>query len=410
MESLSSLNLKPSIGKKGKKKEIFPESIGAVTYAVEEERHVEQVLVPYERLFRAVAMSATDAIISVDDAGKIIFWNDAAEKMFGYGRTEAEVMPLTAIVPDRFREAHSSGLTRVVQTGVTRQIGKTIEATAMRKDGKEFPIELSLSMWHAGGERVFFTGIVRDITERKGTEEELKKAKEELKLRIAERTEELRRVNETLTSELAERKRTEETLERTLRGLKRALEGTVTALATTTEKKDAYTAGHQRRVARLACAIAEEIGLSKEFIEGLNTAGLLHDIGKIAVPAEILSKPGKLYDYEFALIKPHPQIGYEILKDIEFPRPVALSVLQHHERMDGSGYPNGLSGDDIIMEARILAVADVVEAMSTHRPYRPALGVEAALQEIERRSGVAYDTLVVKACLKVLYGGVFSLD
>ncbi len=406
MRSLLPLNLTSSVDEKD---EIFPGQVGVEDNVAEEKGRVNRVLDPYERHFRAVTESATDAIISADNTGKIIFWNNAAEKMFGYGRTEVEVMPLTVIIPERFQEAHSSGLTRVVQTGVTHLIGKTIEATAVRKDGTEFPIELSLSMWHEGA-RVFFTGIVRDITERKRSEEELKKAKEALELRVAERTEELRCLNETLTLELAERKRTEKTLEKTLFGLKRALEGTVTALATTTEKKDPYTAGHQRRVARLACAIAEEMGLSKEFIEGLNTAGLLHDIGKIAVPAEILSKPGKLYDYEFALIKPHPQIGYEILKDIEFPRPVALSVLQHHERMDGSGYPNGLHGDGIVLEAKILAVADVVEAMSTHRPYRPALGVEAALQEIKRRSGTAYDSLVVKASLKILHGGVFIFD
>ncbi|MCX7843973.1 MAG: HD-GYP domain-containing protein [Candidatus Bipolaricaulota bacterium] len=170
--------------------------------------------------------------------------------------------------------------------------------------------------------------------------------------------------------------------------------------------REPYTAGHQRRVAELACAIAQELGLSAERIQGLRVAALLHDVGKaLFVPIEILSKPGKLTDLEMALIREHPRAGYEILRRVEFPWPVAEIVHQHHERLDGSGYPRGLKGEAILLEARILAVADVVEAMSSHRPYRPALGVEAALAEIREKAGKLYDPKVVEACLRVFARG-----
>jgi len=159
--------------------------------------------------------------------------------------------------------------------------------------------------------------------------------------------------------------------------------------------------GHQQRVADLARSIATEMGLSADRQDFIRTASSIHDIGKIAVPAEILSKPTKLTDLEFGLIKTHSQSGYDILKDIEFPWPVADVVLQHHERMDGSGYPHGLKGENISLEARILAVADVVEAITSHRPYRPALGIDVALEEISRNRGILYDADVVDACLKL---------
>jgi putative nucleotidyltransferase with HDIG domain len=166
--------------------------------------------------------------------------------------------------------------------------------------------------------------------------------------------------------------------------------------------RDPYTAGHQWRVTRLACAIAEEMGLPEERIEGIRMAGLIHDIGKMNVPAEILSKPGRLNHIEFDLIKLHPQNGHDVLNgSLEFPWPVAQIVLQHHERMDGSGYPAGLSGEQIILEARILGVADVVEAMASHRPYRPAHSIEDVLQEISQNRNVLYDHEVVDACLKL---------
>ena len=162
----------------------------------------------------------------------------------------------------------------------------------------------------------------------------------------------------------------------------KAFDGIVRATARTVEWRDPYTAGHQKRVADLACAVAEEYGLTKDQIDGVRIASLIHDLGKISVPAEILSKPTQLTPNEFNLIKEHPQVGYDILKEIEFPWPISEIVLQHHERLNGTGYPQGLSGKSIRLEARILTVADVVEAMATHRPYRPAIGLEMALQEI----------------------------
>jgi PAS domain S-box-containing protein len=186
------------------------------------------------------------------------------------------------------------------------------------------------------------------------------------------------------------------------RKLERALEDTIQAIATTIEARDPYTAGHQRRVAQLASAIAREMGLPEKRVTGVLRGAEIHDIGKIYIPSEILSRPGKLSSTEFSLIKIHPQVGYDIVKEIDFPWPVASMILQHHERLDGTGYPNGLrGGDQIILEAKILAVADVVDAMVSHRPYRAALGVDAALDEIARNRGVLYDEAVVDICLRL---------
>ncbi len=201
--------------------------------------------------------------------------------------------------------------------------------------------------------------------------------------------------------DITERKRAEEELRQSYVQLQRTLEGTVNALVSTIEIRDPYTAGHQRQVTQLACAIAEEMGFPEEQIEGLRMAGLIHDIGKISIPAEILSKPVQLNELEWGMIKAHPQVGYDILKTTDFPWPVAQIVLQHHERMDGSGYPRGLSGEAIILEARILGVADVVEAMASFRPYRPARGLDKALEEISQNRGVLYDSQVADACLKL---------
>jgi len=171
------------------------------------------------------------------------------------------------------------------------------------------------------------------------------------------------------------------------------------AIAGIVEMRDPYTAGHQQRVAQLAAAIAAEMGLPEEQAHAIHLAGIVHDLGKIQVPAEILSKPGKLSEIEFSLIKIHPQAGYDILKGIDFPWPIADMVLQHHERMDGSGYPQGLKGDAILLEARILSVADVVEAISAHRPYRPGLGIDIALDEIASNRSKYYDPQVADACI-----------
>lgn len=197
-------------------------------------------------------------------------------------------------------------------------------------------------------------------------------------------------------------------VERTLE-LRENLLDFVTAIAATIEARDPYTAGHQRRVANLATAIARELQLPAEQIEGLKLACVVHDIGKIRVPAEILCKPGRLDELEFNLIKRHSLTGYEILKSIKFPWPLAEIVLQHHERLDGRGYPQGLKGEEILLEARILAVADVVESMVSHRPYRAGLGVDTALAEISRNKDVLYDARVVNACLTLFQEQAYHL-
>jgi len=189
------------------------------------------------------------------------------------------------------------------------------------------------------------------------------------------------------------------------RRLEASLEATIRAVATTIEARDPYTAGHQLRGSYLARAIAKEMGLSKERITGVQLGAEIHDIGKIKIPAEILCRPGKIQAIEFELIKTHPQVGYDIVSDIEFPWPIAEMILQHHERLDGGGYPNKLKGDQILLEARIIAVADVVDAMMSDRPYRAGLGRDAALAELQRGSGVYFDSRVVDACFEVLRSG-----
>jgi HD-GYP domain-containing protein (c-di-GMP phosphodiesterase class II) len=190
-------------------------------------------------------------------------------------------------------------------------------------------------------------------------------------------------------------------LEKTIAKLRLALEGTIRTLTITSEAKDPYTAGHQRRVSDLARAIGQEIGLPENVVDGIRMAGLIHDIGKIGVPGEILIKPSKLNDLEFQLVKAHPEVGYALLKDVEFPWPVADIVLQHHERKNGSGYPRRLKGPDIRIEAKIIAVADVVEAISSTRPYREPLGLETALEQILKNRGILYDEKAADACLRL---------
>jgi putative nucleotidyltransferase with HDIG domain len=210
--------------------------------------------------------------------------------------------------------------------------------------------------------------------------------------------------------EMDARKRLEKELQRKNDQLQETFVAMVNALASTIEMKDPYTAAHQRWVTRLACAIASTMDLAKEQLEGLHMAGLIHDIGKMNVPTEFLIKPGQLSEIEYEAVKIHPQSGYDIVRQIQFPWPLAQIVLQHHERIDGSGYPQGISGAEILLEARILAVADVVEAMASHRPYREAHGIEIALEEITKNRGVLYDPEAVDACLKVFKKQGFTFD
>jgi putative two-component system response regulator len=204
-------------------------------------------------------------------------------------------------------------------------------------------------------------------------------------------------------------KQTAEELRRNVMRFQKALEGFVQAIALAVEMRDPYTAGHQDRVADLACAIAKKIGLSEDRIYGLRMASVIHDLGKITIPGEILCKPGRLSQPEYQMIKTHVQSGYDILKKIDFPWPLADIVIQHHERMDGSGYPQGLSGEEILIEARILSVADVFETIGSHRPYRPSLGMKKALGELSENSGRLYDPDVVAACLELVNESGYQL-
>jgi putative nucleotidyltransferase with HDIG domain len=185
------------------------------------------------------------------------------------------------------------------------------------------------------------------------------------------------------------------------RDLHVSLEQTIQVIADTVDRRDPYTAGHQRRVADLSVHIARQMGLDEERVHGLRLAAIIHDLGKVGIPVEILAKPGRLTPTQMSLVKEHVEIGYEIIKDVKFPWPIADIVRQHHERLNGSGYPRGLSAGLILLESKILAVADVVEAMATHRPYRTALGIDAALEEVDKGRGSLYDSGAVDACIHV---------
>ncbi len=309
-----------------------------------------------EEWLSALLKSIGDGVIATDKDGLITYMNPLAEKLTGWTQEDVLKKPLVEIC----------------STTDIKNDSKEREIILSAKDGTEFPIEVTATSLN--GHQRNSSGqvlVFRDISTRKQTERELKES--------------WKRLHE-------------------------ALEGTIQAMALTIEIRDPYTAGHQRRVSRLSCAVAREIGLPEDRIEGLRVAGDIHDIGKIYVPAEILSKPGQITAIEYGIIKTHPQVGFDILKTIKFPWPVAAIVLQHHERLDGSGYPLGMSGDAILKEARILSVADIVEAMSSHRPYRPAQGIEKALAEIVQNKGVFYDPEAVDACVKLFQERRFKFE
>ena len=243
------------------------------------------------------------------------------------------------------------------------------------------------------------SGFLTIVSKEMAAEDELKKHHDQLEEIVYERTAELTMLNEQLKQEISERKMAEAQLQRSNAKLQKNLDEIVHAISLTAEERDSYTAGHQRRTTALAMALAREMGLSEYQIKGIQMAGLIHDMGKISIPAEILNKPGKLNEMEIELIRRHPLSAYEILKRIDFPWPVDQIVMQHHEKIDCSGYPQGLAGKEIILEARILCVADVVESIDSHRPYRPGLGIDTALEEITKNRGILYDQNVVDACL-----------
>jgi putative nucleotidyltransferase with HDIG domain len=249
------------------------------------------------------------------------------------------------------------------------------------------------------------------LTHRLGlAERELLNAYNSLELQVRMRTAELVTANRGLQDEITKRIRTENKLKRGLARLNKNVEKTISAIAAVTEIRDPFTAGHQKRVTRLACAIAEEMGLAKGRHDRLRLAAMVHDVGKVNIPTEILIKPDRLSEPEFNIIEAHPQTGHDILQGIDFSRPIANIVLQHHELLDGSGYPQRLAGDKILLEARILTVADVVEAMTSQRPYRPAHALEGALKEIVNKKGVLYDPVVVDACLRVFHERGFAFE
>ncbi len=213
------------------------------------------------------------------------------------------------------------------------------------------------------------------------------------------------RVRLASQNEILEKKVEQKTAE-----IRQMLNASIHSMALMAEIRDPYTAGHQQRVAQLACAMAKKMNIASEMIEGIRIAGILHDVGKIRIPVSILSRSGDLLEAEFEMLKIHPRVSYDILKNIPFPWPVAQIVLQHHERLDGSGYPQGLSGDEILQEAKILAVADVMEATSSFRPYRPARGIDAALAIIAQKKGKQYDADAVSACQDLFVNGGFKFD
>jgi PAS domain S-box-containing protein/putative nucleotidyltransferase with HDIG domain len=309
-----------------------------------------------EEWLSALVKSIGEGVIATDQAGLITFMNPLAEQLTGWHYDEAMHRPL--------REVFSAAEER----NETDERGIILRA----KDGRRFPIEkTSMPLTNHRREPSGQVLVFRDISARRLAERQLKESWAKLH---------------------------------------EALEGTIQAMALTIEIRDPYTAGHQRRVSRLSCAIARELGMPEEQVEGLRVAGDIHDIGKIYVPAEILSKPGQITAIEYGIIKTHPQVGFDILKTIKFPWPVAQIVLQHHERIDGSGYPLGLVGDQILKEARILTVADIVEAMSSHRPYRPARGIDKALAEIIETRGRSYDAEAVDACVKLFREDRFKFE
>ncbi|MDD4092254.1 MAG: PAS domain S-box protein, partial [Smithellaceae bacterium] len=329
---------------------------------ITDRKQAEDAVRRSEEKYRTIIEEMVDGYFEVDLAGNYTFVNEAETKNMGYSRDELIGMNNRQYQDEKNAKKTYQAFRRIYETG---EPVKSLEVAIIRKDGTIGVNEISVSLKKDHkGRPIGFQGFTHDITDRKISMEQLRKA----------------------------------------------LGGTVQAVALMVESKDPYTAGHQRRVADLSRAIAREMGLSQERIESLRVAGTIHDIGKVSVPAEILAMPRKLTNLEYSLIQTHAQSGYDILKDIEFPWPIARMVLEHHERMNGSGYPNGLTGDQILPESRILAVADVVEAMATHRPYRSALGLDKALEEITLNRGLLYDPEVVDACLRLFREKGFTIQ
>jgi PAS domain S-box-containing protein/putative nucleotidyltransferase with HDIG domain len=351
-----------------------------------------------DKEYRQLVEKAGLAIVMDNKQGELTFCNKSCLKLFGYTATEIERQSLQTLV-------HPDDLPRVMQYHHDRFSNKAApsryECKGVRKNGSTIFLGVDVVKLVKKG-KVFGTlSCIWDITQRKEVEEELHQHRKHLEDLVAERTRTLTRMNEQLHSEISERAHVETQLQKSLKKSRDILEQTVQALSSTIGMRDPYTADHQERVTQLACAIAGMMGLSDQQINDIRLAGLLHDIGKIAVPVEILNKPTELTETEYSLVKTHPQVGYEILKHIDFPRPVARIVQQHHERINGSGYPRGLHNGEILSESRILALADVIEAMSSHRPNRPGQSIRQALEYINEKKGILFDPHVVKCCVQV---------
>jgi len=330
--------------------------LGMIRRAVEK-RELARAFQESEERYRALFEGSRDAIFITSERNGFIELNQACLDLLGYCRAELMQMRPGDIFldPGDFRQ--------IEREMRDRGYVKDYEAAFRRSDGKGVTCLISSTG------RLANDGSVREY--------------------------------QTIVKDITRQKQNQQRLEKTLEMLRGNLNRVIKLVSHVVEKKDLYTAGHQRRVTDLARTIAQEMDLPGTQIDAIRMAGSIHDIGKISVPAEILNKPGHLSEIEMSLLKVHSRIGYDILKEIDWSYPIPEIVLQHHERMDGSGYPQGLSGEEIVLEARILGVADVVESMNSHRPYRPSLGVEKALEEIAKNRGILYDADVVDACLRL---------
>ncbi len=324
---------------------------------ITERKWAQEALRSSEERYRLIFEQGGDSIVLVDPRnGEILDFNEQTYSNLGYSKVEFANLKVPDFEVTESVEEVQRHFEKILQTG-----SDVFETKHRTKDGELRDVQVTARKITLGG-NPYIQAIFTDFTERKHAEEERRK-----------------------------------NIER-LHGV---LVKTIQAIALTVEKRDPYTAGHQERVSDLASAIAIELGLNDEQVEGIRMGAMIHDIGKVYVPGEFLNRPGKLSTDEFSIIKTHAQVGYDIVRDIDFAWPVAEMILQHHERMDGSGYPNGITGDEIILEARIMAVADVVEAISSHRPYRPGLGMDVALGEITDNRTTLYDPDVVDACLRL---------
>jgi len=457
---------------------------------ITDRKRAREALLESEELFRVAMERAPDGVYMNDLEGNFLYGNKKAEEIIGYKREELigrNFLDLNIIAETSMSEA-----AELLKENIEGRSTGPDELEIIRKDGKHIMIDISTNVIQLGGQKNVLA-FVRDITERKRMDEELRESETRFRqladstwegilihregivldgnqalfdmfgyettetigryfidfitpefkekavetLKLGDKSSLLRfegkgqKKNGTVfpfealgrpithnniparviaVRDLTERIGAEQKLQETLESLRKAIRATIQVLVTAVETRDPYTAGHQDRSAALANAIATEMGLPQDKINGIQMAGSIHDIGKLSIPAEILSKPTNLTEIEFPLIKEHAKKGFEMLKDVESPWPLAEIIYQHHERMDGSGYPRHLKGEEIIMEARILAVADVVESMASHRPYRPALGLNMALEEIEDNKGTLYDADAVDACLRLFRKKGYQLE